>query len=346
MTASDFSTDGATELPVAAQAESPEERRRRRKIIALLILLASLIGLIGLAIWYLLFRQPVPIPGIPQTQVPHFNVAFDGLERPMGVAVTPTGDRMYVSQTENSRVAVVLDGSGNKLSEMLPPVSTGSEHTPVYVARDPVTGEVYVSDRSTGAIYIYDPTGAYQRQFQPAVERPGWAPLGVAFDKAGNLYATDLGTAPQQVVEFDRTGNVLVVFGANDGLSFPNGVAIDDAGYVYVTDSNNGRLLVYDPTGKLSGQVGRGAGEGNLGLPRGVVVDTHGHVFVVDSSGQAVFVFGQLAAGKSQLDYLGSFGSQGSNDGEFSFPNGAAVDGSGRIYVTDSSNGRVQLWNY
>jgi DNA-binding beta-propeller fold protein YncE len=346
MTAPQLPLSGAPDTLVGPAAEEPEERRRRRKAILLLILLLSLVVLIGLAIWYLLFRQPVPIPGIPQTQVPHYNTAYTGLSRPMGVAVSAGGDRIYVSQTESSRTAVVLDGSGNKIADMLPPVSTGSEHTPVYVARDPLTGEVYITDRSTGAIYIYDSNGTYQRAFQPLVERPGWAPLGLSFDKAGNLFVTDLGTAPQQVVEFDRKGVVVQVFGATDQLSFPNGVAVDDNGFVYVTDSNNGRLMVYDKSGKLTAQVGRGAGEGNLGLPRGVVTDAHGHVFVADSSGQAVFVFGQLQSGKSRLDYLGSFGIQGSGDGQFTFPNGATVDGSGRIYVTDSANGRVQVWNY
>jgi sugar lactone lactonase YvrE len=36
---------------------------------------------------------------------------------------------------------------------------------------------------------------------------------------------------------------------------------------------------------------------------------------------------------------------EGNGDGEFSFPNAVAVDGQGRIYVSDSNNGRVQMFD-
>ena len=41
---------------------------------------------------------------------------------------------------------------------------------------------------------------------------------------------------------------------------------------------------------------------------------------------------------------LGGSGSQGEDDGQFSWPTGIAVDGSGRVYVTDSRNDRVQVF--
>ena len=39
------------------------------------------------------------------------------------------------------------------------------------------------------------------------------------------------------------------------------------------------------------------------------------------------------------------FGSFGSGDGQFNFPEGIAVDSSGNIYVADTSNNRVQKFN-
>jgi DNA-binding beta-propeller fold protein YncE len=129
-------------------------------------------------------------------------------------------------------------------------------------------------------------------------------------------------------------------------MDFPNGVATDSAGYVYVADSNNGRLLTFSPGGALVAQVGRGSGQGNLGLPRGVAVDGQDRVYVVDSSGQSVFVYGAYEEGATNLEFLGTFGSYGVSNGAFSYPNGIAVDGRGRLYVADSANNRVQLWSY
>ena len=338
----------ADEVPptgIAGDGEEEDPRRKRRALI-LLLLLGILAFLLGLAIWYLLFRQPVPLPPIPATQVPHFTTAFYGVERPTGVAVNAAGDRIYVTQSGSNRVAVVLDGSGNKLAEMLPPVSTGTDHAPVYVAIDPLTSEVYVTDRPTGDIYIYDAAGTFQRQFTPAQPSAGWQPLAVAFDKAGLLYVSNLTGETPTIEVYDREGALVRTLGAAENMNFPNGIAVDDAGYVYVTDSNNGRLLVFDTDGNVAGRVGRGAGAGNLGLPRGVALDQQDHVFVMDTSGQAGFVYKQLQPGEDSPEYVGTFGTQGVSNGEFLYPNGLAVDGRGRLFVADTSNGRIQLWNY
>jgi DNA-binding beta-propeller fold protein YncE len=336
--------DGAG--PVGDTAEEPPNRRRR-KIALLLLLFAGLISLLTLAIWYLLFRQPLPLPSIPgEVVMPGYVTSAYGAERPMGVAVSSAGDRLWIGETEGTRTARVLDAGGNELGQMLPPVSTGTEHVPVYLAVDPVSGEVYVTDRPTGSIYVYDRAGAYQRTYRPAVPIEGWQPLALAFDAAGNLFVSDVSVSPQKVLVFDRAGVLVRTLGEDAKLSFPNGIAVDSAGNAYVTDSNNGRLLVFDAQGNLAAQVGRGVGDGNLGLPRGVAVDGQDRVYVADSSGHAVFVYAGLVAGEQRLEYLGTFGGQGIGNGQFEYPNGLAVDGRGRIYVTDSANDRVQVWSY
>lgn len=331
--------------PPAVEAD-PEQRRRRRKIIILLLLIGSLAILLGIAIWYLLFRQPLPLPVIPVTAVPSYSTSIYGANGPSGVAVTASGDRIYVAETEGDKVVRVFDAGGNQVGVLRPPVETGTEHVPVYVAIDPTTEEVYVSDRPAGAVYVYGPDGAYEREFRPALAIEGWQPLGIAFDPAGNVYVTDL-NSPQRVVEFDRAGKLVVTFGQDEQLSFPNGVAVDADGRVYVTDSNNGRLLVFGTDGTLLSKIGRGAGSGSLGLPRGVAIDGQGRTFIVDSSGQGVLVYTAASGdGTEAPENVGFFGSHGVADGQFSFPMGVAVDGRGRVYVADTANDRVQVWSY
>jgi DNA-binding beta-propeller fold protein YncE len=229
---------------------------------------------------------------------------------------------------------------------MTPPETTGTDHAPVYLAVDPLTSEVYVSDRLAGTIYIYDRDGAYQRELTLAVPRPGWQPLGLAFDKAGHLYVTDLSGPYQKVLVIDRTAQVVRTLGESDKLSFPNGVAVDGAGNVFVTDSNNGRLLMFDTEGTVRGQIGRGAGQGNLGLPRGLAVDGSGRVFVADTTGQGVFIYRAPSGDSRRLDFLGFVGGVGVADAEFQYPNSVAIDARGRIYVADTFNNRVQIWSY
>ena len=184
--------------------------------------------------------------------MPTYSTAIYGAQRPMGVAVSADGSRVYMGETAGDQTARVFDAAGTELAQLLPPLSTGSSHAPVYLARNPVTSEVYVSDRPTGSVYIYAPDGTYQRTFNPGVGITAWQPLAMAFDTAGNFYVTDLSTSPQRVLAFDPSGTLIRTIGANAGLSFPNGVAVDKAGYVYVTDGNNGRLLVFDTNDQSS----------------------------------------------------------------------------------------------
>jgi DNA-binding beta-propeller fold protein YncE len=347
----EITADGMPVPPTTSEGEREQQPRRRprRKAIFLLVLLGLLATLTTIALWYFLFRQPVtalPLPGIPQVEVPAYSTAVYGAQRPSGVAVSPSGDRIYVTQSEGSRVGLVFDAAGTKLGTMAPPEATGTDHAPVYAAVDPLTSEVYVSDRLTGAIYIYDRDGAYQRTFTLAAQRPGWQPLGLAFDSKGNLYVTDLSGPFQKVLVIDRAAAVVRTLGENDKLSFPNGVAVDGTGNVYVSDSNNGRLLMYGADGKVRAQIGRGSGQGNLGLPRGLAVDGSGRVFVADSTGQGVFVYRAPAGDERRLQYLGYVGGEGVSDGMFEYPNSVAIDARGRVYVADTFNDRVQIWSY
>ncbi len=348
-------TAGGLPIPTADEAPAPpavtpgeEKPRRRRKAFLLLFLLGLLAMLVTIALWYLIFRQPItpPIPVIPVSEVPAYSTSVYGASRPVGVAVSPSGDRIYVAQSGGDSTAVVFDGAGNKIATMAPPESTGASHAPVYVAIDPLTSEVYVSDRMTGTIYVYNSDGAYQREFRLAVPRPGWQPLGLAFDKAGRLYVTDLSGPYQKILVIDRTAAVVQTIGESEKLSFPNGIAVDGSGDVFVTDSNNGRLLVFEAAGAVRAQVGRGSGQGNLGLPRGLGIDDKGRVFVTDSTGQGVFVYRVPGEDSPRLEYLGYFGGEGIADGAFRYPNSVAVDARGRLYVADTFNDRVQIWSY
>lgn len=383
-------------------AEEPEqEKRRRRAMLLLLLLLSLLVLLTGIALWYFLFRQPIPLPLPTVIDLPGYTTSIYGSTTPIGVATSPDGSRIYVAQSGGDRTVAIFDARGNRVGVAQPPVSSGDEHVPVWLAIDPITSQLYVSDRPAGEVYVFDQDGGYMHSFALAVPIGGWQPIGLAFDAAGNLYVADLAAARARVEKFDRSGNLVQTFGEADRLSFPNGVAVDKAGNVIVADSNNGRLLAYRPDGTALAQVGRGVGVGELGMPRGLAIDGRGRIYVGDTTAQGVLVFG-LAVGQTAtdqpapgshsgpipvgyfggrtyvrgataqalpappggtsppsaesgspaqatgaiFDYLGFIGGPGVEDGRFTFPNGVAADGRGRIYVSDTGNNRIQIWSY
>ncbi len=333
--------------PVAPKAEEmPPDRRRR--LILLLLLLGLLILLIIFAIWYLLFRQPVQnlIPNLDLTQPPSYQYSTYGVSKPLGVAVTADGSRMYVTQGGADESTVILDKSGNKLGVLAPPSSVTQQATQLYVAIDPKTGDVYATSRVMGAVYVYSADGTYKSTFAPGPTISVWQPLAIAFDASGDLYVADVAGDYQKVHVFRPDGTLLRDLGSPGLFQFPNGIGIDANGNVYVADSNNGHLVVFDKTGAQVAMIQRGTSDGELGNPRGVVVDGQGRVYVVDSVGQSVSIFRALQQGETAPTYQTKFGTEGTSDGAFEYPNGIALDGSGRIYVADWNNDRLQVWSF
>lgn len=83
-----------------------------------------------------------------------------------------------------------------------------------------------------------------------------------------------------------------------------------------------------------------GTGNGNLNYPYGAAVTADGsEIWVCDGSSHRVARF--------QLDgtWVGSFGTNGSGDGQFSTPRDIAFDLSGNAYVADFGNNRIQKFN-
>jgi DNA-binding beta-propeller fold protein YncE len=350
MTSPNLTTTLPAEVPApAAPGETEDERRRRRRRAILIAILATLVVLLAIiSIWYLIFRKPLPfpIPPVRADEAPTYATAMYDMTKPLSVAVLPDGSRIFVTQSDGTQETLMLDAGGKRLGVLKPPPTIAQRASQLYLAIDPLTSKVYATDRLAGQVYVYATDGTFERRFDPGSTVHGWQPLAIAFDAKGNLFVSDVGGTSQVIHQFDRSGKLVRDFGPAGGLNFPNGIAVDRAGNIYVTDTNDGRLLIFDASGKQLGLVSRGPAAGELGLPVGVAIDDQDRVFVVDSVSQSVRIFHTLDAGARTPAYLTSFGKEGTVDGAFEFPNGIALDARGRVYVADWNNDRVQVWSY
>jgi len=329
-------------------ATSTKMTKKRKGMIAALLTLLVFLAL--LFAWYLMNRKPLSeLPGLSQTKLPHYEFSMYGTVQPLGVAANAAGDRIYVTESGGKTVVHVFDHAGKPVGTLKPPTSTGASHIPVYVAINPTNQDVYVSDRATGSIYVYDEKGRFLRTFAPKGDLGGkWNPLGLAFDPHGTLYATDVRPLPaksHRVLAFAPDGTLVRSMGAPGQLSYPNGIAVDAHGNIEVSDSNNGRLVVFNVAGTMIGTISSGIGEGDLGLPRGAAVDDSSRLYVADTSDHQVRIYA-IDTSKAVPTYIGSFGGEGQIDGTFEYPNGVATDKRARVYITDRENNRVQVWGY
>ena len=110
-----------------------------------------------------------------------------------------------------------------------------------------------------------------------------------------------------------------------------------------VADTHYFRVLRYTKTGKrledktIGGVCGHGPGEFNFVTD--AVQDSKGNVFVAEYGEHD-----RIQMFSADGEFLSQFGCSGSNDMEFIRPNSLAIDEEDRLWVADSCNHRIQVF--
>jgi DNA-binding beta-propeller fold protein YncE len=329
------------------------------KLGILLILLILLGWVLLLIVQYLrtgdklgdLPGMPGPIADLFERPTFTYVTSIEGLNTPMGVAVGPDG-RIYVTESGGEREIHIYDSLWQEVGTFAPPETQPTERVPIYLAINP-DGDVYVSDRAKATIYIFAADGTPKGQVAAPAGFEDWHPLGLAFDKEGNLYIGDVTPDNHRIIVLDPSGALKLSFGtqgeADGQFWYPNGIAVDDEGRIFVADSNNGRMQAFDAAGNFLFKISRGMSPGDLAMPRGIAIDSQDRLLIADTSRGAVQAYGVSDGsddGDPPISFIGSFYGSVGDGVYFQFPNGLALDGTGKIYVTDRANNRVQVWEY
>jgi DNA-binding beta-propeller fold protein YncE len=208
-------------------------------------------------------------------------------------------------------------------------------------------GNLYVVEGNSMAINIYSPAGLLSGSFGSAGSGNGQFtnPNGIVVTPA-RIYVAD--TVNQRIQYFSPAGVYQGQWGSagtgNGQFDDPFDLAIASSGNVYVTDTLNNRIQYFNATGSYLGQWGvSGTGNGQFNEPIGIAVGPNGKVYVMDKGNNRVQVFSASGA------YLFQWGSNGAGDGQFweplSGPAFMKIDCSGNVYVADSGNNRVEIFD-
>jgi DNA-binding beta-propeller fold protein YncE len=210
---------------------------------------------------------------------------------------------------------------------------------------------IYVADAARGVLLVFDPQGRFLREMGTFHGETMYEQItAIAIDrKARHLYVAD---APAHNVSIlDLEGNLLKRVGQGRGNSrpgeliprqaagvqefnHPTDIAVVD-GYVAVLDSAGTRVRLMDADGKLRGgfSVQRSAKDRAYGI--GINRDGNIYVYPNASSIRVYSAHGQV---------LGTLGHAGACVAQFIGPAGLWIDGANHLYVADTKNARVELF--
>lgn len=159
-------------------------------------------------------------------------------------------------------------------------------------------------------------------------------PLGVAFDRHGNVFVADSGdSAVKEIPLNNGVYGAPITLPSGSGFGDPYAVAVDAAGDVFVADYSENAVWEIPFTGGGYGTpFALPSGSGFIG-PQGIAVDAEGNVYVADSGNHAVKKIAHI--GGKYVAPVG-IGSTISN------PIGVAVDENGNVVVADAGSNTIR----
>ena len=167
------------------------------------------------------------------------------------------------------------------------------------------------------------------------------------------------GATAAQLFEFGADGTFLREIGKDlYGFGFAHTVRVDKDDNIWATDEGTNMIIKFNPAGRVTMVLGRrdeavepaaasapGAPPpaprwGTFNRPADVAFDLAGNVFIADGYGNS-----RVVKVDANGRWVKTWGSRGSEPGQFNIVHTIANDAKGNIYVGDRSNRRIQVFD-
>jgi DNA-binding beta-propeller fold protein YncE len=260
--------------------------------------------------------------------------------RPSGV--TAQRGLLYVADTGNSRVQI-LTYAGIFMSQITVNTKKDEMKAPVAVAAD-VQNRIYVLDAGSNKIRIFDHEGGQLGQFGAKGRgMEGFdSPQGLAVDSRGSIYVADTGN--YKVKKFDPQGKLVASLGSegNGPGQFRElaGLTVDPDGKAYVLDAGKHTLQIFacecgdgQPLSPASPRTTVDLLKEISGEASAIAFNKRAWALVNDS----ISAVGVLAGR--------TIGSRGSEPAMIKNSRGLTIDATGKFWVADTGNDRLQKFS-
>src|SRR6266702_1776971 len=180
---------------------------------------------------------------------------------------------------------------------------------------------------------------------ESADTHPRWqlvVPNGVATDSKGQAYIADSKVRAIFIVDTETGNYKMIKNGQDANFKWLTGLAIDDGDQLFAADSGMKRVMVFNPQHKLEASISEG-----LFDPGGIAVDNENRLLYVTDAEQDLGLVYDADAPHNLIRKIGKAGTKhtSTTQDEFDKPPGVAVDHDGTVYVSDTRNNRIEIFD-
>lgn len=175
--------------------------------------------------------------------------------------------------------------------------------------------------------------------------RPRWqlvVPNGIAVDSKGLVYIADSKVRAIFIVNTETGEYKMIKNGSDAHFQWLTGLAIDESDRLFASDSGLHHVLIFDPNHKVESLITEG-----LYDPGGLAIDNENRLLYVSDAEQDLVLVYDADPPYKLLRRIGKPGTKhtSTEPGEFAKPTGVAVDQEGNLYVADTWNNRVEVFD-
>jgi len=195
--------------------------------------------------------------------------------------------------------------------------------------------------------------------------------LGVAVNSKGHIAVLNhpgsatsgplYGNASTQILEFDENGKFVREIGKGVyGFGYGHGIRYDKYDNLWVVDKGTHAVTKLNPAGYVTMNLGRRPegpdepewfnpgrqgpapvhGDGMFRGPTDIAFGPDDSIYISDG-----YTNSRVAKIDKNGDWVKSWGSRGSEPGQFRLPHNIAADRQGNVYVADRTNRRIQVFD-
>ena len=265
-----------------------------------------------------------------------FGITKDGqFLRPQHLAADDE-ENIYVADTGNAKIQKFSSDGKFLLSFGVRGAENGEFGSPVGIATH--ENNIYVVDSHLNSIKKFDSDGNFILKWGGEGSEDGKfsSPRGIEIDSEGVVYVVD--TKNYRIQKFTTDGEFLSSFGSHgttdERLRAPEDVTIYENN-IYVSDPGNYKVIKFTSDGIFLKSFDYNMGGFPI-RPYGLVSDLDGNVYFADTAKHRIVKI------DSEGNSLTMWGQAGNAKGQFVEPIGIAFNNLGYLFVTDSSNNRIQ----